>query len=211
MDNQKELKQMGTESRQIQLRKPMLDIMLAGNKSEINYALALLKDRGVVKFDKVLAIPSNERIPAITKTLEGRMQVSAALTASIKSAFDNVNLRVGLSPDQMVELAEMVIDESVEDNLSLEDVLLFLQQLISGKAGKIYDRMDAPTFFELFETYRESRFQTLRMIRDEQHSQFKSFGNTGERASDDQDRERELNRSAMGDYLREKYKQDDKK
>lgn len=152
--------------------------MLTGNKTEVNYALAEYKERGVVKFDKVLSIPRNERIPALVATLEGRMQVSAAITASIKSAFDNINLRVGLSPDQMVEIAEQVIDQSEEDFLALEDVLLFLQRLITGQAGKIYDRMDVPTFFEMFETYRQERYEKLISIRDERHQNSKAQGDT---------------------------------
>jgi hypothetical protein len=186
--------------------------MLQGNKSEINFQLSLYKERGAVRFDKVLTVPSLERIPALVATGDGRMQVSAAIAASVKSAFDNINLRVGLTAEQMVELAEQIIDQAEEDNLALEDVLLFLQQLIIGKAGKIFDRMDIPTFFELFENYRESRFKTLKTIRDEQHIQQKSFGYTGERTADNQDREKELMRSAIGDYLKDKVKnQDDAK
>lgn len=156
----------------------MLDVMQVGNKSEINYALAEFKERGVVKFDRVLMIPNTERIPALVATLEGRMRVSAAITASIKSAFDNINLRVGLSPDQMVEIAEQIIDQSEEDFLALEDVLLFLQRLVTGQAGKIYDRMDVPTFFEMFETYRQERHDNLIRIRDEKHQNNKAHGDS---------------------------------
>lgn len=166
-------------------KKPLLDVMQSGNKTELNFTLAQFKDRGIVKFDKVLSIPLSERIPSITTDLEGRMKVSAALSASIKSAFGNINLRVGLNDDQIIEIAEQIIDQSVEDFLSLEDVLLFLQQLVTGKAGKIYDRMDVPTFFELFETYRQERHEQLIRIKNERHQNLKSQGPSDRSCSTD--------------------------
>lgn len=191
------------------MQKPMLDVMLSGNKTEVNYALTEFKERGVIRFDKILAVQSDQRIPALTKTIEGRMQVSAAITASIKSAFDNINLRIGLSPDQVVEIAEQIIDQSEEDYLSLEDVLLFLQQLITGKAGKIYDRMDVPTFFELFENYREQRYQELLRIRKDQLAQHRDYEYEAgmERNST---KRNDPNVKAMGEYLKSKWSSNDK-
>lgn len=189
-----------------QYRQPIINVILQGDRQQINNQLSLYKERGVVVFERVLQIPTNERIPALTKDFDGRVQVSAALSASITSAFSNINLRVGLNADQIVELSDQIIDQSEEDNLALEDVLLFLQQLLLGKGGKIYDRMDIPTFFELFENYRQDRYEKLQQIRYEQQSQFKSFGDRGERESDNQDREKELHRSALGDYMKKIYK-----
>lgn len=185
-------------------KKPMLSVMLSGNKTEINHALAEFRERGAVRFDKVLSISRAERIPELSKTLDGRMQVSAAITAAIKSAFDNINLRVGLTPDQTVEIAEQIIDQSVEDYLSLEDVLLFLGELITGKAGKIYDRMDVPTFFELFEKYRENRHQELIRIREDQRAAHRDLEyNAGqERSSTTRN---EANVKAMSEYLKSKW------
>lgn len=154
----------------------MLDIMEAGNKQEINNSLLLFRERGEIVFERILSVPSSQRIPALIETNDGRARVSAAIAGSLKSAMDNVNLRVGLSEDQIFDLAEAIIDESMSDNLSLEDVLLFLKELITGKAGKIYDRLDMPTFFELFETYRQKRHQSLLEFRENEHLKYKSLG-----------------------------------
>lgn len=113
---------------------------------------------------------------SLAATENGRYEVLVAITASLKSAFSNVNLRVGLNEDQIIELADQIIDQSNEDNLALEDVLLFLQKFLTGSYGKIYDRMDIPTFFEFFEKYRQERYESLLNIRDEQHSQRKIEG-----------------------------------
>lgn len=150
--------------------------------------LRLFKDQGQVRYDKTLQIPSADRIPALTATKEGYKQVYTILTLRLQSAFDNLNLRKGLNEDQLLDLAERIIEESHEDNLSIEDVLLFLEQLVTGKSGKIYDRLDMPTFFELFEDYRERRHMALQYVQYEMHQQFKAMGD-GSRSSE----QREVN------------------
>lgn len=138
--------------------------------------LADFKERGIVRYDKVLSIATTERIPAMVATRDGRFQVLTALTAAIKSAMSNINVRVGLNEEQMVDLADKVIDEAHEDNLAIEDVLLFLGKFITGEYGKINDRMDMTIFFERFEMYRQTRYEELLKVRDEQNINFKSAG-----------------------------------
>lgn len=140
--------------------------------------LSKFKEGGLVKFERTLCIPQSERIPALAQTDEGHFNVLTAIVGSIKSALDNINLRKGLNEDQVIEIAEVLIDEASEDQLALEDVLLFLQRLSTGKAGTLYDRLDMPTFFELFESYREERFQALKHVRYEQEVRYKSMGDT---------------------------------
>lgn len=118
----------------------------------------------------------SDRIPELAKSEEGRAEVFIALLASIKSLFSNINLRVGLNEDQMIAIADQIIEESEEDNLALEDFLLFGQKFLIGEYGKIYDRMDVPTFFEFFEKYRQARHEAILNVREEQQAQFKSMG-----------------------------------
>jgi hypothetical protein len=158
-------------------------VIQAGDKIAVNMHLSKFKDRGIVVFDKVFSIPSSERIPALAKNEETRYQLLVALSASLKSAFGNMNLKMGMNEDQIIELADCIIDQSQEDNLSLEDVLLFLQELLvgktiseNGKEGRIFDRMDIPKFFELFEVYRQKRHEEIIHTREEQNAQFKILG-----------------------------------
>lgn len=186
----------------------MLDIMEAGNKVEINNQLALLKENGIVKFDRVLAIPTAQRIPALLKLQDGRERVSAALSASLTSAMSNLNLRLAMTEEQIFELAEAIIDQSHEDNLGIEDVLLFLRDLITGKAGKIYDRMDIPTFFEFFENYRQQRHESLQTIIYEQHVQNKAMP-VAERFSEmSRDEEKNAFHEALKKYTQEASKKE---
>lgn len=83
---------------------------------------------------------------------------------------------MGMNDDQVVDLAEAIIDSSHEDRLAIEDVLLFLRDMLTGKCGKIYDRMDMPTFFEMFEVYRSMRFQVKERFKEEREAQFKVVG-----------------------------------
>ncbi|HLI94241.1 MAG TPA: hypothetical protein VKU83_11545 [Puia sp.] len=124
---------------------------------------------------KVLEVPLNERIPALLEHPENYEPIYTALVASLKSALTNIHVRVGMGDDQVLELAQMILDSAKEDNLGLEDVLLFLGELLHGKAGKIYDRLDIPTFFELFEYYRQRRHEMMKDFREEQSAQFKAL------------------------------------
>ncbi len=184
----------------------LLQNVKSGNKMAISAHLSIFKNKGIVAFDKVLSISQKDRIPAITATSEGRYGMLIALTASLKSAFNNFNLRVGMNEDQIIDLADAIIDQSGEDNLALEDVLLFLQKLLVGDAGKIYDRMDIPTFFEKFEIYRQERHTQMLRIREEQQSQYKSFGDP-ERWTETHDKEAER---SMGDAMKEYMKMQEK-
>lgn len=149
--------------------------METGDKTQITHHLSRFKEKGLVRFDKVLAIESGERIAALVRQDEGYLKVAAAIAASIQSAVNNLNLKLNLSEDQIAELAGLIIDDAEEDNLALEDVLLFLQQMITGKLGKIYERLDIQKFFELFEVYRQQRHENLIRIREEQAAQHKAL------------------------------------
>jgi hypothetical protein len=200
---------METKLAKISSKKNLLSILEAGDKMEVAVYMGGFKERGVVMFREVLSVPSSERIPVLATTKEGKTRLLIALSASLRSALKNINLRIGLNEDQIISLAGKIIDTAYEDNLGLEDVLLFLDGLITGNYGKIYDRLDAPTFFELFENYRQERHEALQRIRYEQDANYKSLGPT-ERASEDTTSERDAHRSALSEHMKHIYKSDQK-
>lgn len=156
--------------------KNLLTKLTSGDKLGVSSHLSRFKERGLIKFEKVFEIDHADRIPALVNNENGRDEVLIALTASLKSLFSNFNLRVGLNEDQLIEIADLIIEQSFEDNLAIEDFLLFSQKFLVGDYGKIYDRMDVPTFFEFFEKYRQARHDAILNIREEQHAQFKAMG-----------------------------------
>jgi len=159
--------------------------MEAGDKAGISVILREFKtNQGIVKYEKVLAIPTVERIPALAQKDFHKMItiISAALTL----AFEGMNLKRGMNALQVVDLAEAIIDTAGEDNLAMEDLMLFLQKLVRGEYGAMYESMDIPKFMTAFEEYREQRWQQLNNIREEQHVQHKAMGDTGRTGEPDE-------------------------
>lgn len=176
----------------------------------INENLSRYKERGIVNTMAVIKnIPLEDRLPQLAKKA-GRYQIAMLLNGMLTAAFEKMNLRHGMNAPQIVELAEQIIDSSEEDQLALEDVMLFLQQLIRGEVGKIYDRMDIPTFFEMFEKYREERHQNYVAAKDEFNTQAKALP-INERLSDMFGTEQGKQREALNDYLKASYHKKEKK
>jgi len=98
--------------------------------------------------------------------------VSAAITMSMGL----LNLKQPMNALQIVDLADALLDSAAEDNLALEDLVLFLQQLTRGKYNPLYESMDVPKFMEKFEIYREERHKAVLEMRENQHLEFKGLG-----------------------------------
>lgn len=128
------------------------------------------------------------------------MDILTNLTAALTGAFSNLNLRYGINGEQVVELADMIIDQSHEDQLGLEDVYLFLENLLTGKAGKIYDRMDIQLFFEMFETYRQRRHEEIKFLRDEEEAQHRALPINERMVFDSVEEEKNKTRLAAAGY-----------
>lgn len=178
MDQDKQIQQQGNQQgTEIVLRKSLIGAMVAGDKLQVSTILREYKTpQGVIKFDKVLAIPITERIPALAK--EDFSNLVGIITAALTLAFEGMNLKRGMNAIQTLDLAEAVIDTAGEDNLAMEDLMLFLQKLVRGEYGAMYESMDIPKFMTAFEEYRETRWQQLNNIRYEQAAQYKGMGDT---------------------------------
>ncbi len=155
---------------------------------------------GSPNFPVLFSIPSNQRLPAMaTEDYEGTVDVAVALvTMSVAS----MNLKRQMTPDQINDLAETIVETSYEDNLSLEDVLLFVQRLIRGQYGEMYESMDIPKFMEKLEIYRQERHEEIVKLRDNQHLHYKSLGDPERTTSPGSAFEEHLN--AYATKLREK-------
>lgn len=158
---------------------PILSLLGLKDEDSLSMRLASFREKGIVRYERSLAVPMNQRIPELTKTPEGRKSVSIAIASSILSAFQHIDKdKARMSAATMREVAEAIIDSSHEDQLSLEDILLFLKDMLMGKFGKLPGALDMPAFFDIFEKYRDERYQTLRKIRWEEHLTFKSLGDS---------------------------------
>lgn len=182
------------------LTRNLLNSIARGDNETMNAILKTYQlPGGVVNYERLMQIPVGDRIPGLVKKYS-KKQIHLQATAVITLALEKINLRVPLNEKQIVELADMVIEQSGEDFLAFEDLVLFLQQLVRGEAGKIYDRMDIPTFFELFETYREKRHQA-KLEHDWNHHLAVKGDGPSERLSEKEIDERNQFRHAMTQHM----------
>ena len=181
--------------------KPLLNDIMIGNNGGVHNELCRFKDKGEAMPLKIIElVPVSERLPALVK-MYGNDKIAAVLSKSVTRALNNFNLRVAMTPEQITDLCYAILDEAEQDQLAIQDVLLFLDGMVKYKYGKVYDRMDMPTFFEMLEKYREERHLAFMNGKDEAHAQFKAMGDSNRTS---QDIDKEANRNAMQQYLRTK-------
>jgi hypothetical protein len=185
------------------LSRLLLNAMAVGSTGEVHNQMCRYKEKGEPNHLSVMQnIPKDQRLPQIAK-IYGNDKIATVLGKQITRTLLNFNLRVGMNTEQIYDLSLALIETAEEDNLAIEDIMLFLDGLPKFKYGKVYDRMDMPTFFEMLEVYREQRHQAYVNAKEEAHAQFKSMGDTN-RMSNDTDKE--ANRNAMNEYLKNQYK-----
>jgi hypothetical protein len=128
-----------------------------------------------VLFDKVLSISMYSRIPHLTHVY-GFDSIHDILTALLTQFSNSLNLIRPMSADQIFETSYDLVMTTQEDQLSIEDYVLFFKGAKEGRYGIIRDRMDQQTVFELLEAYRQERHRQFIAIRDEKHQQLKGSG-----------------------------------
>lgn len=193
----KQVQKQTEKALEIQSKRSLLAVMQTGDKMAINIALREFKTpAGIIKYDKIFKVPSNERIPAMAA--KDFPKTALLINGALTLAFEGMNLKRGMNAIQIVDLAEMICDTSTEDNLAFEDFMLFLQKLVRGEYGEMYESMDIPKFMQAFEIYREERHQAIKSIRDETHTQHKVMGDTGKTNTRN---ELEEHFASMGDKL----------
>lgn len=128
---------------------------------------------GAANYRELLSIPTSERLSAMAA--QDMQRTDMLVTAGLTLALESMNLARPMNATQIMDLSSAIIETAAEDNLSLEDLMLFLQKLTRGHYGPLYESMDIPKFMEKFELYREERHQSLMRIREEQHAQHKAL------------------------------------
>jgi hypothetical protein len=150
-----------------------------GDKLEMNVALRPYKmPNGAVNFNQVLRVPSTDRIHGLISS-GGYERVHRMLSGAIQVSLESMNINKTLTANQVVDLVDALIDSSREDNLAVEDIVLFLQKLVRGEAGKLFNSIDIPRFMEYFEDYRQQRHTEYLRAKEELHAQYKATGTMG--------------------------------
>lgn len=147
-----------------------------GDKFEINRQLKQFKNpNGTLLYDRILSMPLEDRLPGLVLKL-GLKKVHQTLAVAVTITMETLNLRQPLTSNQIIDLVDILVDTASEDYLSLEDVLLFLQQLARGVMGNLFASIDIPKIMTSFEEYRQKRHNEYVKIKDEKDAQYKCVG-----------------------------------
>jgi hypothetical protein len=148
-----------------------------GNKLDLSVSLKAYKyPNGAVNYLEVMKVPHDDRLPGLI-VKEGLERIHKLLGAAITLAMESLNLKQSFTAPQIFDLVDNILDSANEDYLGIEDVVLFLQKLVRGEAGKLFNSIDIPTFMTLFEKYRQERHEELLRFREEEQAQHKTAVN----------------------------------
>lgn len=157
--------------------------MEAGDKMEQAIILKQFKcPDGTINYPLVLSIPTSERIPELAR--KDFRKVLMLIIGAVTVSMESLSVKKRLNEIQILDCAENIIDTSSEDNLSFEDIMLFLQKLTRGEY-KLPAELDTEKFMNVFEVYREQRHQEYHQQMYNQHLHYKGMGDANKTATVD--------------------------
>lgn len=154
---------------------------------------------GAVNFAAIRDIPVEQRLYSLAKQDLG--QAVKLVAVAITMAIETMNLTRPMNAFQILDLAEVIIEESESDKLSIPDLLLFLQRLTRGYYPGLFEGIDALKILERFNQYRDERWNEMIALRDAQIEHYKTLGD-----SNTYERENPRDASTLGLQL-EHYRQ----
>jgi len=142
-----------------------------------NLVLQNYQQDGSVNYEALLSIPQSDRIPGLIESY-GKKTVHRLLVM-ILNEFNNKLLlpkikkltatKVSMAACELMLTAE-------EDQLSLEDVILFLQRAKAGLYGPIKTLILPSVLFDKFEMYRQARHAVYMKFKEKRDAEFKAMG-----------------------------------
>ncbi|HUQ97399.1 MAG TPA: hypothetical protein VM010_07015 [Chitinophagaceae bacterium] len=162
-----------------------------------NLVVQNYQHEGTVAYDALLAIPQSDRIPGLIESY-GKKTVHRLLVMILKE-FNNKLLlpKAKKLTDTKISMAacELMLTAE-EDQLSLEDVILFLQRAKAGLYGPIKNLFAPLVLFNKFELYRQARHEVLKKLKAAQDADFKALGAAPRTSSEP---------TAIGDLLQQSF------
>lgn len=148
--------------------------MEAGKNREIAIILKQYKNpQGAVNYPAVFAAPTEERIKELVK--RDFMQATAIVVVALTLAFEKMNFKKKIDGILINNIADEIVDTSEEDNLSMPDLMLFLQGLVRGEYGNV-EELSVSRFMNLFGKYRDNRWNEWFAFKENEHLQYKALG-----------------------------------
>lgn len=135
-----------------------------------------LKDDNI-RFDLLLSIPQEDRIPQLTEE-NGKKRIHKLLLMIVKAFCFALPLpkTKKLSDTKMSALACDLMLSSYEDQLSLEDLILFFERAKQGRYGKIKSLLYHYQVMNMLEQYRQERHEAYNKWKDEKDTELKTLG-----------------------------------
>lgn len=126
--------------------------LLAGDSTSQEVALAILdKQRGLTP----AKAQESPQVSALTKTEEGAIAASQALTNALLFTAAQFNVVRNMSDLQMAFLAEGLLE--LYWDWRFDEFLYVLREGVRQNWGKTYDRLDPPTMYEWCKAYSAAR------------------------------------------------------
>lgn len=148
--------------------------MEAGKNREITTILKQYRTpQGLVKYENVFAVPNEERIKELVK--RDFMQATAIVVVALTLAFEKMSFKKKIDGVLINNIADEIIDTAEQDNLSIPDLMLFLQGLVRGEYGNV-EELSVSRFMNLFGQYRDKRWNEWFIFKENEHLQYKSLG-----------------------------------
>ena len=118
------------------------------------------------------------KYPKISDLVEqhGKKTLLKALFLLVKDFCGSINVVRNMNEDQMIETADMLLDEC--DNYRLEDYTMMFAMAKRGEIGNIFDHLDIQVVTKIFDEYHSRRMAAAHGARDEYISRLDSIGNT---------------------------------
>jgi hypothetical protein len=135
---------------------------------------------GEVRFDKLLSIAIEDRIPGLIEE-NGNKRIYQLLVMMVRAFCFALPLpkTKKLSETKMSVLACDIMLSSYEDQLSLEDVILFFERARQEKYGKIKSLYHHQQVMNMLEQYRQARHEAYIKLKQEKENELKTLGPSG--------------------------------
>ena len=134
---------------------------------------------GDVKWDALLSIPLTERIPGLIHSY-GKKTMHKLLVMILKEFTNSLPLtKIKKMTDTRIAIATCeVMLTSFEDQLSLEDLILFLQKAKGGHYGTIKNMSHPAQLLSLLEPFRQARHEAYQKMKEAQHAAHNALGDS---------------------------------
>ena len=133
--------------------------------------LQLFIDGNSVNFNRLLSIPLSERIPALAQSF-GKKHMHAVVSFMVQEFYTGMNP----AENRLSKTADDLLTIAAEDQLSMEDLLVFFELVKVGRFPSSERQDEADRLINHLETYRQWRYEAYCRIKAEQEASYKKAG-----------------------------------